>query len=1040
MTDTLTAGVSLPVVREVGRRVGAVRPRVNRKVDNFPRLFNLWAHLLVVSFGAENFRMGHPVYSVKGRHSSRMEDQRTHRRGLDRRRFLKHIASVPLLLRSSPFSISPLLPLSAADGLSASIPFFGPRYVPHYPTRSPLEDVLRLVEPGSDEYLSEKYAHEIGIVLDRWSKLFESGKLSDLKASLDESFRAGSLLPVQEIRLRSGYGIATFRGEFSSSVALPADRFLEDTSRWLSQLVEHAAFEITALDEIANTPLEVRITARYSIVMQGSDAREQMVGTWQMDWIGGPSGWHVSRIQPQAGERAVVRGRFDDVTAQALGASDSYEAQMMRGVDHWRTVLDGACGIDVYGNNGVAAGDFDNDGLDDLYVCQPAGLPNRLYRNRGDGTFEDVTEQAGVGVLDNTACALFADFRNVGLQDLLVVCGSGPLLFLNQSDGTFALKRDAFRFAHTPQGTFTHAAVADYDGDGRLDIYFCLYSYYLGLDQYHYPAPYFDARNGPPNFLLHNEGDATFVDRSEVSGINVDNNRYSFACAWGEAGGNKLPDLYVVNDFGRNNLYRSNGDGTFRSASEACHVEDVGAGMSASWGDFDNNGRLDLYVANMWSAAGQRISRLPAFHAQAPEAIRALYRRHASGNALYRNQGDGSFINESEQASVMMGRWAWCSDFWDFDHDGYLDLYVMNGYITAPEIDPATHITDLASFFWRQVVGRSPEDATPSLAYEHGWNALNELIRSDNSWSGRERNVALANNHDGTFTEVSGAVGLDFLEDGRSFAVADLDGDGRLEVVVKNRNGPQLRILHNALVDLGDSIAFRLRGTKSNRDAIGACITLMTGDLRQTKYLQAGSGFLAQHSKELFFGLGKVRAEITATVRWPSGTMQHFSGLPRNSRVTLEEGVTDFSAKPFAQTSVAYGGTRARKAPSTPPESRIETWLIDPLPAPIFVLPDLAGNTHSLESFRSDLVLLHLWATSSPIYRQQLRNFEQHRRALATSHLKVLAINVDPSSAATDIRRAAEQEGLSFPLFFATEEVAASTTSSIGTSSIGARI
>ncbi len=118
---------------------------------------------------------------------------------------------------------------------------------------------------------------------------------------------------------------------------------------------------------------------------------------------------------------------FLDVTPQALGGVRTHtKSQMLRGSDYWRTVLDGACGMDVYGNNGVAAGDFDNDGFDDLYVCQPAGLPNRLYRNRGDGTFEDVTEKSGVGVLDNTACALFADFRNSGLQDLLVVCGGGP--------------------------------------------------------------------------------------------------------------------------------------------------------------------------------------------------------------------------------------------------------------------------------------------------------------------------------------------------------------------------------------------------------------------------------------------------------------------------------------------------------------------------------------------------------------------------------------------------------------------------------------
>ena len=185
----------------------------------------------------------------------------------------------------------------------------------------------------------------------------------------------------------------------------------------------------------------------------------------------------------QATEETLARARepiFIDVTTKALGQTASYKNQMLHGVDHWRTVLDGACGIDVYGNSGLAVGDFDNDGFDDLYICQPAGLPNRLYHNRGDGTFEDVTEQAGVGVLDDTACALFADFENKGVQDLLVVCGGGPLLFLNQGNGKFSLKPDAFKFARPPQGTFTHAAIADYDRDGRLDIYFCLYSYYVG--------------------------------------------------------------------------------------------------------------------------------------------------------------------------------------------------------------------------------------------------------------------------------------------------------------------------------------------------------------------------------------------------------------------------------------------------------------------------------------------------------------------------------------------------------------------------------
>src|SRR5882762_2683099 len=282
---------------------------------------------------------------------------------------------------------------------------------------------------------------------------------------------------------------------------------------------------------------------------------------WSSDVCSSDLGWRALRWQ--ATEETLARARepvFIDVTAQAFGQTASYKNQLLPGVDHWRTVLDGASGIDVYGNSGLAVGDCDNDGFDDLYVCQPAGLPNRLYRNQGDGTFEDVTEQSAVGVLDDTACALFADFENKGAQDLLVVCGGGPLLFLNQGNGNFSLKPDAFKFAKPPQGTFTHAAIADYDRDGRLDIYFCLYSYYVGLDQYHYPVPYFDARNGPSNFLLHNDGNANFSDRTEAAGLNAENDRYSFACAWGESEASGSPDLYVANDFGRSNLYCNNGD------------------------------------------------------------------------------------------------------------------------------------------------------------------------------------------------------------------------------------------------------------------------------------------------------------------------------------------------------------------------------------------------------------------------------------------------------------------------------------------------
>ena len=950
---------------------------------------------------------------------SKNENQR-----LSRRRLLKSLSLAPLLLRPSPFHISPLLfaqPQSNSDR-NPAFPFSDVRLTPHYPAKSPLADVLSLVAPGSDEYITEKYAVEVETLLKQWSQNLKASirGISSLARSLHPMIEASPLTPTGETPLRSGYGVDVVRRQFAAQPVPGRERFLQGLESWLGQVVriETAEFEIYGIAEIAATPLTVRLEIRYDIVATRKDqSREERVGSWRTEWSRDETAaWMAHRWETGEEMLSVARGPvFIDVTHQALGATDSYNKQMMRSVDYWRTILDGAVGVDVYSNNGVAVGDFDNDGFDDFYVCQPAGLPNRLYRNRGDGTFEDVTEKAGVGVLDNTACALFADFRNLGLQDLLVVCGTGPMLFVNQGDGTFSLKREAFKFASPPQGTFTHAAVADYDRDGRLDIYFCMYMYYLGLDQYHYPIPYYDARNGPPNCLLHNEGSGVFEERTEEAGLNADNDRYSFACAWGDSNGNGLPDLFVVNDFGSSQLYRNNGNGTFAVASHQANVEGVGAGMSCAWCDYDNDGHQDVYVPSMWEAAGQRVSGQKQFHEMAPQNIRELYQRHARGNALYRNSGDGTFQNVGHQANVEMGRWSWSSDFWDFDHDGYSDLYVANGYLSGLDS------TDMASFFWRQVVAKSSEDATGALAYERGWNAINELVRSDSTWHGYARNVMFANNRDGTFSEVSGPVGLDFLEDSRTFVLGDLDHDGRLEVILKNRNAPQLRILHNSMKDIGHSMAFRLRGHTSNRDAIGTAITVEAGTLRQTKYLQAGSGFLAQHSKELFFGVGDTAEPVRATIRWPNGLVQHFEGLPVDHRIEIEEGSAKFAAKPFVAAAYAQAGPPPALEPLP---TKVETWLIDPLRAPAFSLPDLAGNIHDLQSFRGSFLLLNFWATTAPLSLDQLRLLHRHRAELATRQLQILAINVDEVAAAQEARSFATQQALSFPILFANEDTA----------------
>ncbi len=280
------------------------------------------------------------------------------------------------------------------------------------------------------------------------------------------------------------------------------------------------------------------------------------------------------------------------------------------------------------------------------------------------------------------------------------------------------------------------------------------------------PLPISTRAMGLRIFCFTTRGTPLFQDRTEAAGLNVDNDRYSFACAWGDYNADGAPDLYVANDFGRNNLYRNNGDGTFAVVSAEAGVEDVGAGMSASWFDFDNDGKQDMYVSNMWSAAGMRVSEQKHFHEKDPEIIRALYRQHARGNSLYRNLGNGKFENVSHAAGVDVGRWAWSSDAWDFDHDGYPDLYIANGYISGPVTSGLVafehDVADVSNFFWRQVVANSPQNQAPSPKYELGWNAINELIRSDASWNGYERNVFYVNNHDGTFSDVSGTLGWIF--------------------------------------------------------------------------------------------------------------------------------------------------------------------------------------------------------------------------------------------------------------------------------------
>ena len=957
------------------------------------------------SIGLSGLRKKHPVY-------------------WSRRRFLQSLEGVPFAFcpAGAPFR---LLPTRLLDDQAKALPEL--QLHPEYRSKRGTDATLRKVPSGFDDFITEKYQDEIATTLRAWSEeLLESAQeTAALRRAFGAKFRGGSARPIEERMINETCGIKVWKARYARGSDLEVEAFLSELRSSLSAFskILTAEFQVVGIraepSAIPNT-ISVVTTIGFELVGTGSGFyREQHIGNWELHWERQTSGPPelVSWLTLD-GERCRASAPiFADLTAPSFGANSSYISQLIPGVDHWRTVLDGASGIDIYGHNGLAVGDIDGDGLDDVYVCQPAGLPNRLFRNRGDSTFEDLTDSAGVGVLENTACALFADIDNKGRQDLIVVRAEGPLLFLNQGNGKFRLKHDAFQFRNPPQGTFTGAAIADYDRDGWLDIYFCLYSYYQGADQYRYPMPYFDAENGPANFLMRNNRDGTFRDVTAEAGLDQNNTRFSFCCTWGDYNGDGWPDLYVVNDFGRKNLYRNNGNGTFTDVASELGVEDVGAGMSAAWMDFDNDGREDLYVANMWAAAGLRVSEQAAFQRNAGAVARSLYRRHAMGNSLLQNKGD-HFADAGARSGTAMGRWSWSSDTWDFNHDGFADIYIANGMVSGVNRE------DLNSFFWRQVVANSPSMPRPNHEYEQAWNAINDLIRSDYTWSGFERNVLYLNNRDGTFCDISGVTNMDFLEDSRTFALADFDGDGRLEVLLKNRNSPQLRYLKNVVPDLPPSISFRLTGRKSNRDAIGAKITVETASGRQTRTVRCGSGFLAQHTKELFFGLGAARSPLKATIEWPDGTRQELQDLPLNHRVLAEEGGPPSKLEPFAKTA---------GRPASPPSSigdvslpsSFDTWLLVPLLAPDFSLSDIGGQMRTLTAYRGKSVLLHFYSATLAGMENALDELEPAHHDWSTSGLQFIAIDVDSAQSHSGSATKTIAGQYAFPILAATPDVIA---------------
>ncbi|MEC8659578.1 MAG: VCBS repeat-containing protein [Verrucomicrobiota bacterium] len=412
----------------------------------------------------------------------------------------------------------------------------------------------------------------------------------------------------------------------------------------------------------------------------------QKNAVWSINWKGLDEHTKISDITIQSFSQAIRQKTFPlftEITESVIGENSCYTTQLAHGMNHWLTRAPVRAMLNRFGTPGISIGDVNGDGLDDFFLCQEPGLPNRLFIQQKDGKALELSKEWGVDWIEDSRSSVIADFDNDGDQDLAVACYGMVVIANNNNQRGF----EPVTVLRTSWSTSSLAA-ADYDNDGLIDLYVCAYvnedngdSIGTGSNEF----VYHDAENGAANTLFKNTtkdpGNLSFIDVTEEAGLNINNSRWSFAASWEDYDNDGDQDLYVANDYGRNNLY-NNDNGKFTDLASETDSEDSASGMSVSWADYDRDGNMDLYVSNMFSAAGNRITNQKQFKNSTQQSVRERFRRFARGNTLLRNTGQ-IFQDTSLSAGVNMGRWAWGSNFIDFNNDTFPDLIVANGYLTS---------------------------------------------------------------------------------------------------------------------------------------------------------------------------------------------------------------------------------------------------------------------------------------------------------------------------------------------------------------------
>lgn len=544
---------------------------------------------------------------------------------------------------------------------------FGPLILHPHAQKQTFNDVVKDIvikeDPVVDGWESESFSFSAGKQLKKLGSFLTGGELLS-PYFYHSDFIATPLRPskLNEVSDKSGITV--------KSAELPLFETRVHPKPFL-KLAKHVKFKII---RCSLTREGATTTSLLHISSQEEDKTLQINATWDCLWTR-TNPPQLKSIKVTKHEEISTRFAFADCTQSAIGDLDLIDRQLAHGRDHWYGSLESSIGVEGRGN-GIAIGDVNGDGLEDLYLCQPAALPNRFLLRQPDGSLKDIAVKAGVDWLDSTRAALFIDVDNDGDQDLILTQGTQILFHENTQKGTFPL-----RGSYNSKSLLFSLNAIDYDGDGFLDLFASGYSGAGKIspkDIFASPMPYHDATNGAPNVLLKNGGDWRFADVTELAGLGGEKLRFTLASVWEDYDNDGDPDLYLANDFGKNNLFR-NDKGMFTDVAAQAGVEDIGPGMSAAWGDANNDGLMDLYVSNMFSSAGSRITRQSQFK----QADLAGFQRHARGNSLFINQGDGTFRDEAESSGTVMGRWAWGSQFVDLNNDGWRDLYVTNGFVTT---------------------------------------------------------------------------------------------------------------------------------------------------------------------------------------------------------------------------------------------------------------------------------------------------------------------------------------------------------------------